>query len=246
MVLFSQPIKPDKNRTRRKKKIDIEKAKQSCVKYYDSAHQDYHDQYRNELSVKPYDKEFLTRFSTLIQKDAKVLDIGCSSSAQQAQFFRDTGFKTTSIDLSEKCIATAKANFKGIHFLQMDMLEMNFESDTFDAINAFYSIIHIPDEKIEALFFDLNRILKFNGKLAIAVHAGDFSGFFEENGISVFYQTYTHDKLKYLIDKFGFRMLEIQERQPIYDFEFQTVRIYLMAEKTKTIEPSKPQWIENP
>ncbi|PKP34769.1 MAG: hypothetical protein CVU00_05345 [Bacteroidetes bacterium HGW-Bacteroidetes-17] len=239
MVLFSQPIKPDKSKTKRWKKIDLEKAKQSCVNYYDAAHQDYHDQYHDELSVKPYDKEFLTRFSTLIGKDAKVLDIGCSSSAQQAQFFRDTGFQTTSIDLSEKCIATAKASFKGIHFLQMDMLAMNFESDTFDAVNAFYSIIHIPDEKIEGLFIDLNRILKPNGKLAIAVHAGNYSGFFEENGMSVFYQTYTKDKLKYLIDKFGFRILEIQERQPIYDFEFQTVRIYLMAEKIKTFEPNK-------
>jgi len=239
-VLFSQPINPDKNKTEAKNtEIDFEKAKQSCVNYYDSAHQDYHDQYRNELSVKPYDKVFLTRFSTMIEKDAKVLDIGCSSSAQQAQFFRDTGFRTTSIDLSEKCIATAKANFKGIHFIQMDMLEMNFESDSFDAINAFYSIIHIPDEKIEELFFDLNRILKLNGKIAIAVHTGNFSGFFEENGMSIFYQTYTQDKLKYLIDKFGFRMLEIQERQPIYDFEFQTVRIYLMAEKIKNIELNK-------
>lgn len=216
------------------KKLDLEKAKQSCIDYYDSIHQDYYEKYCNELDVKPYDKEFLLRFINLIGKDCKILDIGCASSAQQGQLFRDSGLMTTCIDLSEKCIETAKRSFKGIEFLQMDMLNMSFQKDSFDAINAFYSIIHIPNEKLEALFQDLNRILRMNGKLAIAVHAGDFYGFFDENEKPVFFRTFSQEDLKSLLDKFGFKLLELNQRKPIYDFEFQSERIYLIAEKIKS------------
>lgn len=211
--------------------MDIEKVKKSCVDYYDDAHQDYYDKYLDELDKKPYDKDFLTRFVALINKNDTILDIGCCSTAQQARYFRDKGLVVTSIDLSEKCIETAKRNFKGIDFLQMDMLEMNFENDSFHAINAFYSIIHIPNDRIDQLFQDFNRILKTNGKIAITVHAGDFYGYFDENEIPVFFRTYTQADLRELLDKHGFRIIEIKQRLPIYEFEFQSERIYLIAEK---------------
>ncbi|MBN2890571.1 MAG: hypothetical protein JXL97_01775, partial [Bacteroidales bacterium] len=67
--------------------------------------------------------------------------------------------------------------------------------------------------------------------IAITVHAGDFYGYFDENGIPVFYRTYTQIELRELLDKHGFRIIEIEQRQPVYDFEFQSERIYLIAEK---------------
>ena len=139
----------------------------------------------------------------------------------------------TSIDLSDKCIETAKQNFKGINFLQMDMLDMNFENESFHAVNAFYSIIHIPRDKTDGLFKDFYRILRNNGKIAITVHAGNFYGYYDENKIPVFYRTYTQTDLRELLDKQGFRIIEIEQRPPIYDFEFQSERIYLIAEKIK-------------
>jgi len=218
-----------------KNKIDIEKARISCSDYYDKVHVDYYEQYSDELIQKPYDRNFLTRFISRINPHGKILDIGCCSTAQQARFFRDNDYKVTSIDLSKNCIETARQNFKNIDFRQMDMVEMDFESNTFDAINAFYSIIHIPDEKLNGLFSDFNKILKLNGVIAITVHAGDFYGYYDENETPVFYRTYTQDELKLYLDKCGFEILEIEQRQPIYDFEFQSERIYLIAKKMNTI-----------
>jgi SAM-dependent methyltransferase len=214
-------------------KYDIEKTRNSCIDYYDSTYKDYYDKYMNELEKKPYDKNFLIRLISLIRKNDTILDIGCCSTAQQARFFRDNGLIVTSIDLSEKCIETAKHMFAGINFLQMDMLEMNFCFESFHAINAFYSIIHIPNENLNKLFSDFNRILIKSGKIAIAVHAGDFYGYFNENEMPVFYRTYSKNKLRELLDQHGFRIIEIEQRQPIYDFEFQSERIYLIAEKIK-------------
>lgn len=216
-----------------KNEIDIVKAKRSCLDYYNKTHQDYLADYSDELLKKPYDMDFLEQFSMTLAKSSKIIDIGCCSSAQQARFFRDKGFRVTSIDLSKKCIDTARKNFSGIEFLQMDMSEMDFENESFDVINAFYSIIHIPDEKINELFNDFNRILVKNGKIAITVHTGDFYGYYYENEIPVFYRTYTRADLEKLLDNSGFRIIEIKQRKPIYDFEFQTERIYLIAEKIR-------------
>ena len=214
-------------------KIDIEKTKRSCIDYYDNTHKDYFNKYIDELEKKPYDKDFLTRLISLMNKNDSILDIGCCSTAQQARFFRDNGLIVTGIDLSEKCIETAKQNFSGINFLKMDMLEMDFNHESFHAINAFYSIIHIPNENLDKLFLSFNRILKCKGKVAIAVHAGDFYGYYNENEIPVFYRTYTQSDLRVILNKHGFKLIEIEQRQAIYDFEFQSERIYLIAEKIK-------------
>ena len=175
---------------------------------------------------------------SLIENPGKILDIGCCSTAQQARFFRDNGYKVTSIDLSEKCIETAMQNFPGIDFIQMDMVEMDFENESFDAINAFYSIIHIPDEQLNGLFNDFNKILKPNGKLAIVVHTGDFYGYYDEIETPVFYRTYTQNELKKYINRSGFEIIEMKQRQPIDDFEFQSERIYLIARKANNKNPS--------
>ena len=115
----------------KKYKINLKKVKTSCLNYYTATHKDYFEKYSDELEKKPYDNDFLIRFIALLENNSSILDIGCCSTAQQARFFRDKGFKVTSIDLSEKCIDTAKNNFPGINFIQMDMLEMKFLADSF-------------------------------------------------------------------------------------------------------------------
>lgn len=212
-------------------KKEIEKTKASCLAYYDKAYSEYFERFADELEQKPYDKDFLIRFAELIEPGGKVLDVGCCSTAQQARFFRDNGFRITSIDISKKCIETARENFPGIDFLHMDMLDMNFEHANFDAINAFYSIIHIPDEKLDGLFNNFNKVLKTGGVINITVHAGDFYGYYDVEGMPVFFRTFTQNDLEGLLKNHGFKIIEVKQRDPIYDFEFQSERIYLIAEK---------------
>lgn len=180
---------------------DINKAKLSCIGYYDKVHEEYFSKYYDEFMKKSYDVKFLIRFISNIEKGNPVLDIGCGPAAQSARFLHKVGFKVTAIDLSGKCIETAKKNFQGIEFIQMDMTEMDFAEKLFNGINASYSIIHIPNEKLDSLFYDFNRILKLNGKIGISVHAGDFYGYYNENGTPVFYRTYTETQLTNLLTK---------------------------------------------
>lgn len=214
-------------------KIDLKKAAISCSDYYDDTHLDYLNMYADELAKKPYDKQFLDRFISATAESGRILDIGCCSTAQQARYFHENGFGVVSIDLSKNCIETAKKQYPHIDFRQMDMTGMNFEDRSFDGINAFYSIIHIPDQQLDKLFEDFNRLLKINGTLAVTVHAGDFYGYYDTEDAPVFFRTYTQDQLKRYLDGYGFEILEMNQRQPIYDFEFQSERIYIIAKKIR-------------
>lgn len=213
--------------------MNPERIKASCIAYYNQMHEQYLEDYRDELSKKPYDKDFLLRFIENIPFKGSVLDIGCGAAAQQARFLLSSGLKVTSIDLSEKCIETAKKNFTGIDFLRMDMTEMDFADESFDGIIAFYSIIHVPDEKLGTLFRRLNKILRINGKLAVSVHSGNFYGYHNAGEMAVFCRTYTPEELTGHLSGHGFKIVEINQRKPMYDFEFQSERIYLIAEKIK-------------
>ena len=85
----------------------------------------------------------------------------------------------------------------------------------------------------------LRRITSYNvcytkllrGKLALSVHAGDFYGYYQENEIPVFYRTFSQEELLYLLSQSGFQLLEMDQRPPLYDFEFPSERIYVLAEK---------------
>jgi len=47
-----------------------------------------------------------------------------------------------------------------------------------------------------------------------------------------------------ILDKHGFKILEIKQRQPIYNFEFQSERIYLIAEKIKELPSANTHTIK--
>jgi hypothetical protein len=88
------------------KKIDIQKAKDSCSDYYDKVHLDYFNQYSDELIKKPYDQVFLKRFLSTVEANGKILDIGCCSSAQQARYFHDAKHKTDIAEINHHNLST--------------------------------------------------------------------------------------------------------------------------------------------
>lgn len=213
-------------------KSNWENVNSSLQDYYDQHAAEYQLNFINEIEEKPFDRGFLEQFMRELPPQATILDAGCGAAAQQARFFRDQGVKVTAIDSSLECIRLARECYPGIEFHVMNMLNMTFKSQSFDAVNAFYSIIHIPNEHLAQLFQEFNRILKPKGKLSISVHAGNFYGFNQVNERQrIFYRTFSTETLELLVLEHGFKILKVKIRQPIYIDEFSSERIYLIAEK---------------
>jgi SAM-dependent methyltransferase len=83
--------------------------------------------------------------------DAAVLDLGCGA-----------GVPVT-VDLSARQLELARQHVPAANFLKADMTDLSFAPETFDAVVAFHSIIHVPRTEHPGLLGKIHRWLKPGG-----------------------------------------------------------------------------------
>jgi ubiquinone/menaquinone biosynthesis C-methylase UbiE len=72
-----------------------------------------------------------------------VLDLGCGCGVPVAAHLARS-HRVTGVDISERQIARARALVPGAAFLRADMTSVDLPARAFDAIVAFWAIIHVP------------------------------------------------------------------------------------------------------
>lgn len=86
----------------------------------------------------------LEDLASLLPPEAAVLDLGCGAGVPVTRWLDGKGFAVTGVDVSAKQLDLARKNVPGANFLKADMAEVAFAPETFDAVVAFHSIIHVP------------------------------------------------------------------------------------------------------
>lgn len=145
-------------------------------------------------------------FRLVRSKDATILDIGCGS-GKDAQQFTDMGYRVIGIDLSEGLLGKAKQLHPGIDLRKMDMRQLDFGDETFDAIWSSAALLHLNDEDIKATLGEILRVLKPGGVLAVSFKEGRGSGEILEpfsTDLARFYTFQTTESLNKLLSKAGF------------------------------------------
>lgn len=107
-----------------------------------------------------------------IPAEAKVLEGGCATGSLTS-YIEKAGHFVTGVDRSRKMIERAKTRYTGINYRVADVLDLPFESNSFDAVIA-TSLINIVDNKSQALK-ELTRVCKKGGKISILVPLQSFS-----------------------------------------------------------------------
>ena len=103
---------------------------------------------------------------------SSVLEAGCATGALNA-YVAQLGHFPTGVDASSDMIARAKTNHPDIKFLEADVYDLPFESESFDAVIA-TSLVNIVDDKSAAVEA-LSRICKKGGKVSVLVPSAQFS-----------------------------------------------------------------------
>ncbi len=137
--------------------------------YWSNKHQKYSatDWIDNPSLFSKFTLEFLP-------KQGNLLDLGCGQ-GQDSRFFSENGFKVTAADFSLAALDIAKAKTKldlDIVYEPHDMQEkFVYEDDSFDVVYSHMAIHYFDNEVTNKLFFELTRVLKPNGILAVQVNS---------------------------------------------------------------------------
>lgn len=74
---------------------------------------------------------------------AAVLELGCGDGLLTTRQLAER-FTVTGIDVSARQLAMARQNVPTASFLHADMTQLNFAPASFEAVAAFYSLLHVP------------------------------------------------------------------------------------------------------
>ena len=143
---------------------------------------DYYNKFYESNDFSYYSKKISLKLlkticnSLSIQKGSKILDIGCGTGFY-TDLFRQLGYNSVGIDISQTAIAKAKAKYLDSNFTVEDALNLSYDQNYFDIIFMFgCSIVNTDNlSKIDEV---IKYLLEYvNDKGAIVLIGGtDFSG----------------------------------------------------------------------
>ena len=135
---------------------------------------------------------------------AAVLELGCGAGSvttcQLAARFRLTG-----VDLSARSVALARRHVPDAEFIHADMTRVEFSRASFEAVAAFYSIIHVPRAEHAALLAKVASWLRPGGLLVAALGAEDTEAGFEADwlGAPMYWSAYDAQTNRGLVEAAG-------------------------------------------
>lgn len=137
--------------------------------------------------------------------EGKILDAGCGP-GMDTDYFSRQGFDAVGIDLADGMIEYARENKQG-RFLKMDVAETDFDEEEFDGVCCNAAIFFGPEEHMEKVLRELNRILKPGGVLFVTFKIGEGSELRDHGTGEVRQYFVTADRAEEMLEDAGFDTL---------------------------------------
>lgn len=181
----------------------------TTIETYNSIVEEYIEFYKENIEKGIYTfQEEIKYIASKLNNNAFVLDVG-TAIGECPRFLTEKfnkNFNVIGIDTSENMLEKAKSFAPKAKFIQMDMRDLQFESNIFDAIICFATLIHVNDDDCKKILKNFDQILKPNGFLAINVmeHIGKEKEIFVKEPFNPKYMTYYNRySKKFFIDFFN-------------------------------------------
>ncbi len=200
---------------------------------YDAVAMEYAEKFCDEHEKKPQDREILYRFSQEVAGKKPIWDFGCGP-GQTTQYLRKLGIEISGLDLSEKLIEQATIIHPGITFRKGNILDLEFENESIAGIVAFYAIVHFSHDQLQKAFREIFRVLQPGGVFLFTFHIGKepiHLDAFLGKVVEIDFMFFKTDYIFICIKDAGFVDIDIIERAPYPEVEYQSRRAYVFAKK---------------
>jgi len=141
---------------------------------YDTVAVSYARLVRELLAESPHERATLASFADLVRSagGGPVADVGCGTGRITAHL-HTLGVDAFGIDLSPGMIEVARRDHPELRFEVGSMTDLDLADDSVTGLVAWYSLIHIPDDQIGAVFAHFRRVVRPGGPLLLGFHVGD-------------------------------------------------------------------------
>jgi SAM-dependent methyltransferase len=123
------------------------------------------------LDEGPVHARFVPELLDTLPVDARVLDIGCGDGARSDALVER--FTYVGVDLSWVQLALARARSERARLVEADAARLPFRRGSFDAVVAWYSLIHVPRQEHAALFRGIADLLHPGGRTIFTLGTND-------------------------------------------------------------------------
>ncbi|MCT9096743.1 class I SAM-dependent methyltransferase [Haloarchaeobius sp. HME9146] len=131
-----------------------------------------HDEERDEDGP---GSAILDTFLDSLDDPTRILDAGCGSGRPVLRRLTDVS-DAVGLDISAGQLRLARENAPAAGLLQGDMTTLPFPDDSFDAVVAFWSLIHVPEADHQAVLDEFARVLRPGGRALVCEAAEAWNG----------------------------------------------------------------------
>lgn len=164
---------------------------------------------------------------------AEVLDLGCGAGVPTTQALARR-FKVTGVDISTRQIAFARQNVPEAQFIQADITQLDFTPASFDAVSAFYAIIHVPRQEQRKLLRDIASWLRPGGLLVATMGARSMKADYGEGflGAPMYWSSFDGETNRRLVEEAGLHVISARE-ETAEEFGKPVTFLWVIAQKGK-------------
>jgi SAM-dependent methyltransferase len=183
-------------------------------------------------------ERYLDRLLSLLSDASEVLELGCGAGEPVTRRLAER-HRVTAVDISTEQLRLAAESAPGARFLQASMLDVAFESSTFDAVAAFYAITHVPRQHHADLLGRIAGWLRPGGVLLISMGASDDPGTVEEDwlGVPMYFSHFDAVTNQGLVQRAGFELVEAEVVEEIWPDETTERFLWVIGKRLRGAEP---------
>ena len=169
-----------------------------------------YDEWSKSVDAEPR-HSYVTLLNGLLQRGSRVLELGCGTGLATRQLTQS--FEVVAIDFASSCLDLARQAAPQASFVRADMTQFACRSASFDAVVAFYSLIHVPRAEQPRVLRDVARWLRPGGVLLANFGTNDSDAGYEDDwrGVRMFWSAYDSETNLRNVADAGFYIIQANE-----------------------------------